>query len=95
VPQFLEPDRFSLRVVGGAPQITLDGVTISATEGWSLLNRATLIVVDGPGDQGFLLPRHTAPDRDHAPEGWDAAVAAKGSVEVHVPGAQVSAKVIE
>lgn len=93
--QLLEPDRFSLSVVDGAPQITLDGVTISATEGWSLLNRATLIVVDGPGDQGFLLPRHTGPDGDHAPEGWDSAVAVTRSVEVHVSGLLVSATVIE
>lgn len=95
VPQFLEPDQFSLCVVAGVPQISLDGVTISATDGWSLLNRATLIVVDGPGDEGFLLPRHTGPDGDHAPEGWDAAVAAQGSVEVYLADAQVSAKVLE
>lgn len=40
---------------------------------WSLLNRATLLVVDGPGDAGFLLPR-IGPAGDLAPVGWDPAV---------------------
>jgi hypothetical protein len=48
---------------------------------WSLLNRATLLVVDGPGDVGFLLPR-IGPAGDLAPAGWDPAVE-------HAAGARV------
>lgn len=94
MPQFLAPEQFTLSIADGAPTITLRGVTVSNTEGWSFLNRVTLLVVDGPGEEGFLLPRLTSPDSDLAPEGWDAAVATTGSVGVLVSGARVLATVI-
>jgi hypothetical protein len=75
MPTFLPPEaaRFELR--DGAPVIVLDvdvpdGV---ATGPWSLLNRLTMFVVDGPGDEGFLLPR-LGQGGDLAPAGWDDAV---------------------
>lgn len=84
-----------MSIADGAPTITLHGVTISTTDGWSFLNRATLLVVDGPGDEGFLVPRQTGPDGDLAPEGWDAAVASARSVRVLVAGTRVAATVLE
>ena len=84
-----------MSIADGSPTITLQGVTISTTDGWSILNRATLIVVDGPGEEGFLLPRRTSPDRDLAPEGWDAAVASARAVQVVASGTRVAATVID
>jgi len=95
VPESLKPEQFTLSVEDGAPSIALHGVTVSGTDGWTILSRATLIVVDGPGDEGFLLPRMTSPDVDLAPDGWDPAVAATTSVTVLVSGTQVEAAVIE
>lgn len=94
MPQFLAPEQFTLSIANGAPTITLCGVTVSNTDGWSFLNRLTLLVVDGPGEEGFLLPRLTSSDGDLAPPGWDAAVASAGSVGIHVSGARVLATVI-
>ena len=72
---FLEPEaaRFELR--DEAPTIVLDvDVPASAASGeWSALNRFTLLLVDGPGDEGSMLPRF-GPNGDITPEGWDEAV---------------------
>jgi hypothetical protein len=95
MPQLLTPDRFTLLIERGAPVITLHGVSVSAGDGWSFLNRATLLVVDGPGDEGFLLPRMITEGDDLAPEGWDTAVAGTGSVTIVGPGARFTVKVIE
>jgi hypothetical protein len=95
MPQLLTPEQFTMSIADGTPTITLQGVAISTTDGWSILNRATLLVVDGPGEEGFLLPRRTSPDGDLAPEGWDAAVASARSVQVLVSGARVAATVID
>ena len=78
LPQFLKSSEFKLSLTKGAPTITLHGVSLSRTDGWSLLNRATLLVVDGPDDEGFLLPRMTSPDSDMSPEGWDEAGRSRG-----------------
>jgi hypothetical protein len=95
MPQLLTPQQFTMSIADGTPTITVQGVTVSSTEGWSVLNRATLLVVDGPGDEGFLLPRRTSPDGELAPEGWDAAVASAHSVHVLVSGTRLAATVIE
>lgn len=95
MPEFLKPEQFMLSIEDGAPIITLHDVTVSAVDGWSILNRATLLVVDGPEDEGFLLQRMTNPDVDVAPEGWDSAVASAGSVGVLVSGSRLAATVIE
>lgn len=95
MPESLRPEQFTLSVEDGAPCVALHGVTVSGTDGWSIVSRMTMIVVDGPGDEGFLLPRMTSPGADLAPDGWDAAVAATTVVTVLVPGARLEAAVIE
>jgi hypothetical protein len=75
MPEFLPAEAARLELRDGMPVITLrvQVRTDTAVGQWSLLNRATLVVVDGPGDAGFLLPR-TGPAGDLAPVGWDSAV---------------------
>jgi hypothetical protein len=75
VPDFLPAEAARLELHNGMPMITLrvHVPTDIAAGQWSLLNRATLLVVDGPGDAGFLLPR-IGPTGDLAPVGWDPAV---------------------
>lgn len=94
MPEFLEPDRVALSLSDGVPTITLDGVEVSATDEWSVLNRTTLLVVDGPGDEGFLLRRLGGDGTDLAPEGWDEALSTRGSVTVVAGGSQFVAPVI-
>ena len=80
--EHIAPDRVSFEVDGGTPTVTLSDVEVTAGEGWTFLNRATMVVVDGPGDEGFLLARMTGDGTDLAPEGWDEAVEAQGTVTV-------------
>ena len=82
MPSDVDPQRVAFTLVDGVPTLTLTGVEVTHTEGWSLLNRATLVVVDGPGDEGFLVRRLGGDGADLAPDGWDDAVAARGSVDV-------------
>lgn len=75
MPEFLPPTSASFALHDGTPSIHLD---LEAPEGaaggpWGLLSRATLCVIDGPGDLGYLLPRMAA-GPDPAPPGWDEAV---------------------
>jgi hypothetical protein len=83
MPTFLPPEaaRFELR--DGTPVITLEvDVPIELADGeWSLHNRLTLVVVDGPGDTGFVLPRLGA-GGDVAPAGWDDAVERAAGIRV-------------
>jgi hypothetical protein len=76
MPTFLRPEAVRFELRDGAPVITLDvDVPTELTAGeWSLLNRLTMVVVDGPGDDGFLLPRISPAGGDAAPAGWDDAV---------------------
>ena|SRR5688572_8549981 len=83
---FVPPEHCSFSLDDGEAVIALTGVTVTATEGWSLLNRLTLIVVDGPGDEGFLVRRASADGTDHAPAGWDSSVAAGGGAWLELPG---------
>ncbi|MEV4705764.1 hypothetical protein [Actinoplanes sp. NPDC049316] len=83
MPQMLPPEAARFVVRDGAPTVALS-VDVPAdviTGEWSLINRLTLVVVDGPGDAGFLLPRLT-PAGDAAPEGWDEAVDRAGGSHV-------------
>ncbi|WP_327290037.1 hypothetical protein [Streptomyces sp. NBC_01198] len=43
------------------PLVTAPGETLPACEGWSIVPRLTLCVVDGPGDHGVVIPAFTAP----------------------------------
>ena len=95
MPESLNPDQFTLSMAGGKPSITLHGVTVANGNGWSILNRATLLVVDGPEDEGFLLPRMKSPDLDLAPKGWDSAVSSAESVDVLISGTRIVATVIK
>ncbi len=70
----------------GVPTVELRDVEASGTQGWSFLNRATMLVVDGPGDEGFLVRRLERDGADLAPPGWDDAVASHGSVAVIASG---------
>jgi hypothetical protein len=86
-----EDARFELR--DGAPVIVLavEVPTEVVAGPWSLLNRLTLIVVDGPGDVGFLMSRIDA-GVDVTPPGWDDAVeSAAGSHVVLGTGASAPA----
>jgi hypothetical protein len=94
---FVPPEQCSFSLEDGDAVITLTGVTVSATDGWSLLNRATLVVVDGPGDEGFLVRRLSPDGTDHAPAGWDSSVDAGGGAWLDLPGeaSRVRAQLID
>jgi hypothetical protein len=95
MPSYLDPERVRLELVGGVPTITLSDATLTVPSGWSVLNRQTLVVVDGPGDEGFLLRRLDGEQGDLAPDGWDAAVAERGTVDVVASGVRVVASVVD
>jgi hypothetical protein len=76
VPSFVSPESSAFAVDDGRAMVRLQGVAIQRTEGWSLLNRATMLVVDGPDDEGFLVSRLDPAAGDRAPREWDAAVTA-------------------
>ena len=79
----LPPEAARFEIRDGAPVLAL-GVDVPDSldaADWGVMNRLTLIVVDGPGDAGFLLPRMT-PGGDAAPDGWDDAVDSAGGVQV-------------
>lgn len=87
MPSFLQPDAVRFELRSGEPVLTLAvEVPEGADDGWTLLNRMTLCVVDGPGETGFLFPRIGGPvgtpPGDLAPEGWDDAVDGAGGCTV-------------
>jgi hypothetical protein len=43
------------------PLLTAPGETLPTCEGWSIVPRLTLCVVDGPGDDGLVIPAFAAP----------------------------------
>ncbi|WP_404386463.1 hypothetical protein LL946_07785 [Knoellia locipacati] len=94
MPEFLEPNRVDLSLSDGIPTITLAGVEVSAGDGWSVLNRATLLVVDGPGDEGFLIRRLEGNGTDLTPAGWDDAVSDRGYVTVVAGRTRIVAPVV-
>ena len=83
MPNLVPPEAARFAVRDGAPLLALDvEVPADLAAGpWVLMNRLTMVVVDGPGDTGFLLPRLT-PHGDAAPDGWDAAVDRAGGSQV-------------
>ena len=94
VPEFLTSDRFELELVDGDPTVTLRDAHVSSSEGWSFLNRLTVLVIDGPGEEGFLLPRHVDTGGDPAPAGWDSVIERRGVVAVRASGTQLVARVV-
>lgn len=95
MPSYLEPEQVRFELVDGMPTIRLTDVTLDEPSGWSVLNRRTLVVVDGPGDEGFLLKRLDDEQGDLAPDGWDDAVAERGAVDVVIPGARLTADLVD
>jgi len=89
-----EAARFEVR--DGLPVLTLAvDVPVELVGGpWGLMNRLTLVVVDGPGDAGFLLPRLT-PSGDVAPPGWDEAVDKAGGSHVPFASGTVFARTVD
>ena len=81
MPSFVTPGQVVYAIVDGTPSITVRGVDTAAAEGWSVLNRTTLIVVDGPGEEGFVTPR-MGQSGDLTPPGWDDAVEAAQKVAI-------------
>lgn len=85
MPSFVAPDRVSFHILDGLPSISLTGdIAVGSVEGWSVLNRLTVIVVDGPGDEGLLIKRLDPDGSDLAPAGWDEAVVASGGIGVYL-----------
>jgi hypothetical protein len=73
MPGFLPPEFVRLELRDDKPVIVLH-VDIPAgleSDGWSLMSRATVWVIDGPNGAGYLIPRFGI----QPPAGWDEAVA--------------------
>jgi hypothetical protein len=75
---FVPPESSTFRIEEGGAFAELAGATVASPVGWSLLSRATMVVLDGPGDEGFLLRRCDRLGGDRAPPDWDAAVERHG-----------------
>lgn len=76
MPEFLAPDAVEFQLHDGAPllRLALPAPAPDAADQWRFLNRATLCVLDGPQQAGYLMSRFIV-DGDAAPTGWDEAVA--------------------
>lgn len=48
------------------PLLAAPGEAVPVCQGWSIVPRLTLCVVDGPGDEGLVIPAFTAPVMDAA-----------------------------
>jgi hypothetical protein len=92
----LPPEAARFEVRDAVPVLTLAvDVPGEVVDGpWALMNRLTLVVVDGPGDAGFLLPRLT-PGGDAAPAGWDEAVDRAGGSHVAFTSGAVFARSVD
>jgi hypothetical protein len=90
VPSFLEPDAVDFSWQDRLPLLRLTAEqpeSAVGAPGWSVTIRATMCIVDGPGDVGFLLAR-LGPGGDLAPEGWNDAVGREGGCLVAFGGGQ-------
>jgi hypothetical protein len=74
MPSFVPPEPATFAVEEGKAVVRASGVRVHQPSDWSLLSQPTLVVVDGPGDEGFLFARIDPAGNDHAPVGWDDAV---------------------
>jgi hypothetical protein len=84
MPSFLPPAAVQFELRDGRPVLRLAAEESAAgtPDGWSLMNRLTMCVVDGPGDAGYLLARLGPDGLDTAPRGWDDAVERAGGCTV-------------
>jgi len=78
MPSFVPAESFTFSLEADRALASLVGVSVANPRGWSVLPRATLVVFDGPEDEGFLLPRVDERGHDRAPPGWDEAVERHG-----------------
>ncbi|GIH18046.1 hypothetical protein [Rugosimonospora africana] len=75
MPSFLPPDDVRFELSDGKPvlRVAAPAPDPATADRWSLFVRATMCVLDGPGEDGYLLARLGA-GGDAAPTGWDDAV---------------------
>ena len=85
MPDYVPSDQVDFALEDGVPVVTLADTTCTVDGAWRVLNRLMLVVIDGPGDEGFLLQRRPQNHTDLAPSGWDDAVDRYGGVVVDVP----------
>jgi hypothetical protein len=87
MPDFIPPEavRFGLRDGRAVLRLAFDPAAAEpavADGPWSMFNRMTMCVLDGPADAGFLLARLGPDGTDLAPPGWDEAVERDGGTVV-------------
>lgn len=84
MPEFLPADSVSFVIEGEMPllRLAVAGPGSSTSDGWSVHSMMSMCVVDGPGDQGYLIARFGPQGADIAPDGWDAAVQRAGGAVV-------------
>jgi hypothetical protein len=78
-------------VEDGKALVRVDGYSVTDVSAWSLLPQATLVVIDGPDDEGFLLARLDGDGVDRAPADWDEAVGRHNGAWLLVDGASIFA----
>lgn len=91
MPSFVDPSRIVYDFDGDRPRILVDVAAADSwgQEGWGLLLRLTMVVVDGPDGEGYLLGRAVEmPEgvHDPAPWGWERAVVDADGVMVSLGG---------
>lgn len=74
MPSFVHPDSATFAVEDGKAVVRTSGVRVEAASPWSLLSQPTLLVIDGPEDEGFLFARVAPDGTTHTPAEWDDAV---------------------
>lgn len=97
MPEMIPPEAVTLCVEHGEPVIRIAGARAREVDGWGFLHRRTLVIIDGPGDEGFLVPRAVAADApDPDEEEWDAALSTATTVKVRFTdtGQEIDAEVL-
>jgi hypothetical protein len=82
-------------VEAGKALVRVEGFSVAEAVGWSLLPQATLVVIDGPNDEGFLLARIDGHGIDRAPPDWDTAVADHGGAWLLADGQSIFAPLVD
>ncbi|WP_250035038.1 hypothetical protein [Paractinoplanes maris] len=80
---FLTAESARLELHDGKPLIraAVSPPAESLAAEWSVISLVTTLIVDGPGDLGFLMARF-GDDGIETPTGWEEAVAASGGSHV-------------
>lgn len=79
MPSFLPPDDVRFELTNGKPvlRVAVPAPDPAAPGRWSLFVRTAMCVLDGPGEDGYLIARFGT-GGDVAPIGWDDAVRRAG-----------------